>query len=264
MGLILVKKLLENGYRVAATSRDAHTLSQAVGLIDKDRFLPLAVDLNNLDCIDESIQQTLATFGQIDVVVNNAGYGMAGTVEEISEQDIRNIFNVNVFATIDVVKSVLPVMRKQQSGYIINIGSVAGFVGAAGWSVYSATKAAIAAFSEVIALDVKEFGIKVTVVEPSGFRTGFLTKESLALISSKIEGYEAVKNTQDRYLSANGQQPGDPDRAAEIFIELAESPEPPMHLFLGNDAYIRASKKLTDMSEELEQWKPITIGADFK
>ena len=263
LGLTLVKKLLENGYRVAATSRDAHTLNQAVGLIDKDRFLPLAVDLNNLDCIDESIQQTLATFGRIDVVVNNAGYGMAGTLEETAEQDIRNIFNVNVMATIDVVKSVLPVMRSQRSGYIINIGSVAGFVGAPGWSVYSATKAAVAAFSEVIALDVKEFGIRVTVVEPSGFRTGFLTKNSLALISSKIEGYEAVKNTQDRYLSANGQQSGDPDRAAEIFMELAESPEPPMHLFLGNDAYNRASKKLADMSRELEQWKSVTVGADF-
>jgi short-subunit dehydrogenase len=264
LGLILVKKLLENGYRVAATSRDAHTLSQAVGLINKDRFLPLAVDLNNLDCIDESIQQTLAAFGRIDVVVNNAGYGMAGTVEEIAEQDIRNIFNVNVLATIDVVKSVLPVMRSQRSGYIINIGSVAGFVGAPGWSVYSATKAAVAAFSEVIALDVKEFGIKVTVVEPSGFRTGFLTKNSLALTSTNIEGYEAVKNTQDRYLSSDGKQAGNPDRAAEIFMELAESPEPPMHLFLGNDAYNRASKKLTDMSRELEQWKSITIGADFK
>ena len=109
-----------------------HTLSQAVGLIDKDRFLPLAVDLNNLDCIDESIQQTLATFGRIDVVVNNAGYGMVGTIEEIGEKDIRNIFNVNVLATIDVVKSVLPVMRSQKSGYIINIGSVAGFVYATG------------------------------------------------------------------------------------------------------------------------------------
>ncbi|MDN5283822.1 MAG: family oxidoreductase [Mucilaginibacter sp.] len=264
LGLILIKKLLENGYRVAATSRDAHTLSQAVDLIDMERFLPLVVDLNNLDCIDESRQQTLATFGRIDVVVNNAGYGMAGTIEEIAEQDIRNIFNVNVLATIDVVKSVLPVMRSQRSGYIINIGSVAGFVGAPGWSVYSATKAAVTAFSEVIALDVKEFGIKVTVAEPSGFRTGFLTKGSLALISSKIEGYEAVKNAQGRYLSANGQQPGDPDRAAEIFIELAESPEPPMHLFLGNDAYNRASQKLAAMSTELEQWKLITIGADFK
>src|ERR1700730_16400900 len=115
LGLILIKKLLENGYRVAATSRNAHTLSQAVGLIDKDRFLPLAVDLNNLDCIDESIQQTLATFGRIDVVVNNAGYGMAGALEETGEQDISNIFNVNVLATIDVVKSILPVMRSQKS-----------------------------------------------------------------------------------------------------------------------------------------------------
>lgn len=263
LGLTLVKKLLENSYRVAATSRDAHELSQAVGLIDKDRFLPLAVDLNNQDCIDESIQQTLATFGRIDVVVNNAGYGMTGVVEEIEEQDIRNIFNVNVMAIINVVKSVLPIMRRQQSGYILNIGSVAGFAGAPGWAVYSATKAAVAAFSEVIALDVKEFGIKVTVAEPSGFRTGFLTQNSLAMISSEIEGYKLVKNTQDRYLSSNGKQAGNPDRAAEIFMELAEIPEPPMRLFLGADAYKRASEKLEAMSTELEHWKSITIGADF-
>jgi short-subunit dehydrogenase len=264
LGLILVKKLLENGHRVVATSRDAHILSQAVGVIDKDRFLPLPVDLNNPDGIDESIQQTLATFGRIDVVVNNAGYGMAGTLEETTEKDITNIFKVNVLATIGVVKSVLPVMRKQRSGYIINIGSVAGFAGSSGWSVYSATKAAVAAFSEVIALDVKEFGIKVTVIEPSGFRTGFLTKKSLALITSRIEGYEAVKKTQELYLSTDGKQAGNPERAAEIFMELAESPEPPMHLFLGAGAYNRASKKLIKMSAELEQWKAITVGADFK
>jgi NAD(P)-dependent dehydrogenase (short-subunit alcohol dehydrogenase family) len=263
LGLTLVKKLLDHGYRVAATSRDAHSLSQSVGLIDRDRFLPLAVDLNNPDCIDESIQQTLAAFGRIDVVVNNAGYGMAGTVEEIEEQKIRDIFDVNIFATINVVRSVLPVMRSQRSGYIINIGSVAGFVGAPGWSVYSATKAAVAAFSEVIALDVKEFGIKVTVAEPSGFRTGFLTQDSLAFTTSKIAGYEAVKNTQERYLSMNGQQAGDPERAAEIFMELAESPEPPIHLFLGNDAYNRASEKLVAMGAELEKWKGVTLGADF-
>jgi NAD(P)-dependent dehydrogenase (short-subunit alcohol dehydrogenase family) len=235
LGLVLVKKLLANGYRVAASSRNAQTLSHAVGLIDKDRFLPLVVDLNNLDCIDESIQQTLATFGRIDVVVNNAGYGMTGTIEDIAEQDIRNIFNVNVLATIDVVKSVLPIMRRQRSGFIINVGSVVGFMGSPGWSVYSATKAAVAAFSETIGLDVKEFGIKVTVAEPS-----------------------------DRYLSSDGKQPGDPDRAAEIFMELAESPDPPIHLFLGSDAYNRASKKLADLRLELEQWKPVTIGADFK
>lgn len=264
LGLTLVKKLLDHGYRVAATSRDARTLSRSVGLINKDRFLPLAVDLNNLDCIDESIQQTLAAFGRIDVVVNNAGYGMDGTVEEIVEQDIRNIFNINVLATIHVVKRVLAVMRSQKSGYIINIGSVAGFAGAPGWSVYSATKAAVAAFSEVIALDVKEFGIKVTVIEPSGFRTGFLNSNSLASNTTLIEGYEAVKKTQTHYLSMNGEQAGDPDRAAEIFIDLAESPEPPIHLFLGKDAYNRATKKLATMSAELEKWKSTTTGADFE
>ncbi len=263
LGLILVKKLLENGYRVAAGSRDVNTLSQAVGLIDKDRFLPLVVDLNNLDCIDESIQQTLATFGRIDVVVNNAGYGMTGTIEETGEQDIRNIFNVNLMATVEVVKAVLPIMRSQKSGYIINIGSVAGFVGAPGWSVYSATKAAVAAFSEVIALDVKEFGIRVTVIEPSGFRTGFLSKNSLAYTVSKLDGYQAVKEMQERYLANNGQQPGDPGKASEILIGLAEMEHPPLHLYLGRDAYNRASAKLAAMIAELEEWKSTTISADF-
>jgi len=188
---------------------------------------------------------------------------MTGIIEETSEQDIKNIFNVNVLATIAVVKSVLPAMRRQRSGYMINIGSVAGFVGAPGWSAYSATKAAVAAFSEVIALDVAEFGIRVTVVEPSGFRTGFLTQKSLALITSNIEGYEAVKNAQDRYLASDGKQAGDPERAAEILMEMARNPEPPMHLFLGSDAYLRASNKLREMSDELEHWKSTTVGADF-
>lgn len=264
LGLTLVKMLLDNGYRVAATSRDAHSLSQAVGLVDKERFLPLAVDLNNADCIDESIQQTLAAFGRLDVVVNNAGYGMAGTVEEITEQDIINIFKINVLATINVVKRALPIMRGQGAGYIINMGSVAGFVGAPGWSVYSATKAAVAAFSEVLALDVKEFNINVTVVEPSGFRTGFLTKDSMAFAESKIDGYNAVKDTMERYLAANGKQPGNPERASEILIGLAESEEPPNHLYLGLDAYKRASEKLKAMTAELEYWKETTISADFK
>ncbi|SDG59537.1 SDR family NAD(P)-dependent oxidoreductase [Chitinophaga filiformis] len=264
LGLTLVKKLLESGYRVAATSRNAQTLKQAVGIIDADRFLPLVVDLNNPDCINESIQQTITAFGSIDVVVNNAGYGMMGAVEEIAEQDIRKIFDVNVLAAVNVVKSVLPLMRKQQSGYIINIGSVAGFVGAPGWSIYSATKAALAAFSEVLALDVKEFGIKVTVAEPSGFRTGFLTENSLANITTSIEGYEAIKSTRERYLANNGKQSGDPEKASAILIELAESKEPPVHLYLGQDAYNRASEKIAGMAAELEAWKQTSISADFK
>lgn len=263
LGLSLAKKLLADGYRVAATSRNAQALKTAVGPIDSNRFLPLAADLNNPDCIDESIRQTLAAFGRIDVLVNNAGYGMTSVVEETAEVHIRDIFSVNVLAVIEVTKRVIPVMREQASGLIINIGSVAGFAGAPGWAIYSATKAAIAAFSEVLALDVKEFGIKVTVIEPSGFRTGFLTTSSLALIPNVTEGYAAVKATQATYLSANGTQPGDPERAAEIFIELAESAEVPEHLFLGRDAYNRAAEKLKAMSNELEQWEEVSVFADF-
>lgn len=263
LGLILVKKLLENGCRVAATSRNAQKLQNAVNVIDTNSFLPLAVDLNNVDCINESIQQTIAAFGRIDVVVNNAGYGMAGTAEEVLEQDVRRIFDINILSPINVIKGILPVMRAQRFGYIINIGSVAGFAGAPGWSVYSATKAALAAFSEVLALDVKEFGIKVTVAEPSGFRTGFLTKDSLAYTDSRIEGYEAVKKTQQRYLAADGKQPGNPEKAAAIFMELAELAQPPLHLYLGQDAYDRASVKLWEMAEEIEAWKSTTISADY-
>jgi NAD(P)-dependent dehydrogenase (short-subunit alcohol dehydrogenase family) len=264
LGLILVKKLLQSGNRVAATSRNTGALKKAIGASDPERFLPLAVDLNNPDSIDESVQQTLASFGRIDVVVNNAGYGMAGTVEEIAGEDIRKIFDVNVLAAINVVKSVLPVMRKKRSGYIINIGSVAGFAGVPGWAVYSATKAAIAAFSEVLALEVKEFGIHVTVAEPSGFRTGFLTKDSLSYTESKIEGYQAVKETHKRYLAGDGKQPGDPEMASAILIQLTESEQPPLHLYLGQDAYNRVSGKLATMNAELEEWKSTTISADYK
>jgi NAD(P)-dependent dehydrogenase (short-subunit alcohol dehydrogenase family) len=263
LGLTLVKKLLESGYQVAATSRNVQKLRESVGVVDAGRFLPLAVDLNNMECVDESIRQTLSVFGRIDVVVNNAGYGMAGTVEEVEEDEIRKIFDVNVLAVINVVKSVLPFLREQRSGYIINIGSIAGLVGAPGWSVYAATKAAVAAFSEVLALDVKEFGIKVTVVEPAGFRTGFLEKDSLAYAESNIEGYQAVKETQRRYLAGNGIQPGDPGRASAILIGLAESGDVPVHLYLGQDAYNRAAGKLAAMTAELEAWKEDTISADY-
>ena len=264
LGLTLVKKLLTAGYKVAVTSRNADALKQAVGDgYPKERFLPLTVDLADTHSIQDSVEETASYFGTIDVLVNNAGYGMAGTLEETPERDIRNILEVNVMALLNVTKYILPIMREKRSGYILNMGSVAGFVGAPGWSVYSATKAAVAAFSEVLALDVKEFGIRVTVVEPAGFRTGFLTGKSLAFTESKIEGYQAVKETQKRYLEANGKQPGNPEKAAEIFIELAESPDPPLHLLLGVDAYNRAINKLEGLKAEMAHWQPVTESADF-
>ena len=264
LGLSLVKQLLAAGYRIAATSRSASDLQKAAGLDDPGHFLPLTVDLTSSGDIRRSIEQTVAAFGTIDVIVNNAGYGMEGTVEELDENKMHAIFEINVYATINVTKFALPYLRKQRSGHIINIASVAGFVGAPGWSVYSATKSAVIAFSEVLALDLSELGIKVTVVGPSGFRTGFLTKESLVSAESSIADYSAVASSQARYAAMDGQQDGDPEKAAALFIGLAENPEPPLHLWLGANAVDRAGEKIRSMGLELEKWKELSVSADFK
>ncbi|HEV3324441.1 MAG TPA: SDR family NAD(P)-dependent oxidoreductase [Puia sp.] len=263
LGLSLVKQLLAAGYRVAATSRSAGELRKAAGVDDPGRLLPLEVDLTNAGAIRKSIEQTVAVFGAVDVIVNNAGYGMEGTVEELDEQKMRAIFEINVFATINVTRFALPYLRKQRSGHIINISSVAGFVGAPGWAIYSATKSAVIAFSEVLALDVGELGINVTVVGPSGFRTGFLTKDSLDSTESRIADYQAVARTQARYAAMNGKQDGDPEKAAALFIRLAENPAPPLHLWLGANAVDRAGEKIESMGQELEKWKELSVAADF-
>jgi len=263
LGLSLVKQLLSTGYRVAATSRSASELQKAVGPKDSLRFLPLEVDLTKPDAIRESIERAVAVFGNIDVIVNNAGYGMEGTVEELDEKAMRSIFEINVFAAINVIRYTLPHLRRQRSGHIINISSVAGFVGAPGWSVYSATKAALIAFSEVLALDLSELGIKVTVVGPSGFRTGFLSEKSLVTTESRIPDYQAVSKTRSRYAAMDGNQDGDPEKAAALFIQLAENPEPPLHLWLGANAIERASEKIESMGQELKKWKELSVSADF-
>jgi len=263
LGLALVKQLLAAGYRVAATSRSAGDLRKAVGVEGPDHLLPLEVDLTSAEAIRQSLEETVACFGGVDVIVNNAGYGMEGTVEELDEKKMRAIFEINVFATINVTKYALPYLRQQRSGHIINISSVAGFVGAPGWAIYSATKSAVIAFSEVLALDVRELGIKVTVVGPSGFRTGFLTKGSLDSTESLIADYKAVASTHTRYAAMNGKQDGDPEKAAALFIQLVENPAPPLHLWLGANAVDRAGEKIESMGQELKDWKALSVSADF-
>jgi short-subunit dehydrogenase len=239
-------------------------MKKAVGPDDSLPFLPLEVDLTNTESIRGSIDRTVAAFGSIDVIVNNAGYGMEGTVEELDEKAMHAIFEINVFAGINVIRCALPYLRKQRSGHIINISSVAGFAGAPGWSIYSATKSALIAFSEVLALDLRELGIKVTVVGPSGFRTGFLSKKSLVTTESLISAYQAVSETRSRYAAMNGNQDGDPEKAAELFIQIAENPEPPLHLWLGANAIERAGEKIEFLGQELRKWKELSVSADFQ
>lgn len=248
-GLSLVKQLLAAGQNVAATSRKLAELVIAVGST-ADNFLPLEVDLTNEDSVGCAMHQTKKAFGSIDVVINNAGYGIGGSIEELTEGETRDNFNVNVFGTLNVIRMVMPYMRYQQAGHIINISSIAGFAPGTGWSVYAATKFSIEGLSTVLAEDVREFGIKVTVVAPGAFRTSFLTHESLTVAKNPMEEYTAVRASQAKYLQMDGQQAGDPEKAATAIINVAYQENPPLHLLLGADAYDRAMAQLEKLEKE--------------
>lgn len=262
LGLTLVNKLLATGYKVAATSRDLNALKEAVKN-SSENFLPLEVDLTNTDSVEKAIHKTHEAFGKLDVIVNNAGYGIGGAIEELTEEEIRQSFNVNVFGTINVIDKAMPFLRAQRSGYFINVSSIAGFTSSIGWSIYSAAKHAIIGLSEVLAKDVKSMGIKVTVVAPGGFRTQFLSDESLVLSNKKIDGYEEIHLSHEKYKEMNGNQLGDPEKAAQVFIDLAESEDPPARLYLGSDAYKRASEKMESLSSDMEKWKKVSFSTDF-
>ncbi|MBT33917.1 MAG: short-chain dehydrogenase/reductase [Thalassobius sp.] len=263
LGLSLVNKLLKEGYKVAATSRSAENLKKAVIGANEANFLPLEVDLTNTDSIKEAIQTTNSKLGSLDVIVNNAGYGIGGTAEELSDEEIMQSFEVNVFATIKVIQHALPILRKQGSGHIINISSIAGFAPASGWAMYAATKYAVMGLSEVLAEDVKSLGINVTVVAPGAFRTEFLTKESLVFSEEKIDAYQTVRDSHAKYLTMDGKQNGDPDKAASVFIQLAESENPPVRFYMGSDAYNRALSKIDLLKTELEENKSTSFATDY-
>jgi NAD(P)-dependent dehydrogenase (short-subunit alcohol dehydrogenase family) len=262
LGLSLVHQLLKAGQYVAATSRNIDELKKAV-TAEAAKFLPLAVNLANEKSVEDAIKATIAKFERIDVVINNAGYGIGGSIEELSDEEIRNSFDVNVFGTLNVIRKASPYLRAQRAGHIINIASIAGIAGATGWAVYAATKSAVIALSEVSAEDLKEFGIKVTVVAPGAFRTSFLTPDSLILAANPIAEYEEVRAIHAKYLNMDGQQIGDPEKAAAAMISLASMPNPPVHLLLGNDAFQRANSKVESLTKEFKDWKAITISTDF-
>ncbi len=264
LGLSLVKKLLEQGYQVAATSRKVDDLNNAVG-IRNGNFLPLAVDIVSETSVEKAIAETISHFGRLDVVVNNAGYGQLGGLEELSAEEVRNNFDVNVFGLVHVVRKAMPHLRQQRSGHIFNISSVAGITGGfPGWGIYCATKFAVSGLTEALAKEAQEFGIDVTVVEPGYFRTNFLSAGSLATPANPIDAYKSVRASQSLHQNIiDGNQDGDPDKAAEALIAVAEEDHAPVHLLLGADAYAMAEQKIEDLKREMEQWKSITVSTGF-
>lgn len=262
LGLSLVKQLLNAGQQVAATSRKAEELIQAVGHHSKS-FLPLQVDLTNEVEVSAALDNTIQQFGRIDVVVNNAGYGIGGSVEELTDAETRLAFDVNVFATLNVIRHAMPYLRAQHAGHIINISSIAGFTGNTGWSIYAAAKFAIVGLSEVLAQDVRSMGIHVTVVAPGAFRTNFLTPGSLVLTAHPIEEYKEVRAMHEKYVQMDGTQTGDPEKAAAAMRAITEMEEPPVYLLLGEDAYERAFQKIDKMSEAFKQMETVTRSTAF-
>lgn len=264
LGLALVMQLLKSGYSVAATSRNASDLDKEIG--SNPNFLSLGVDIVNEESVRTSIARTLKKFGTIDVVVNNAGYGQLGTLEETSDKEARENFDVNVFGTLNVIRSVMSHFREKKSGHIINISSIAGFLGGfPGWGLYNATKFAVAGLTEALAAEAKSHGVKATIVYPGYFKTNFLKTGSLRLAKNPIADYKEARELEVIHeTQIIGNQPGDPERAAAAFMKLAERENAPMHLFLGSDSFGMANSKIESLQNDLRENEELSKSTDFQ
>ncbi len=263
LGLSLVKRLLNEGYKVAATSRTVGSLEKEVGIAVN--FLPLEVDVTDEKSVQNAIAKTLETFGTIDVVVNNAGYGQLGTLEELSDKEARQNFDTNVFGLLNVMRNVMPHLRNKKSGHILNISSIAGFLGAfPGWGIYNATKFAVAGLTEAFSAEATSQGIKATIVYPGYFKTNFLLQGSLRLAENPIAEYKEARDLEVVHdTQIIGNQPGDPEKAALAFIQLAENENPPLHFFMGSDSFGMANHKIGILQNELNANETLSKSTDY-
>ncbi|MRX40927.1 SDR family NAD(P)-dependent oxidoreductase [Flavobacterium sp. LC2016-23] len=264
LGLILVQKLLAQGYNVAATSRDINSLIKEVSA-PSDQFLPLEMDLVTETSVQDAVAKTISHFKTIDVVVNNAGYGQIGTLEELSDEESRRNFDVNVFGLLNVIRNTMPHFRANRSGHFFNISSIGGYHGGfPGWGIYCSTKFAVSGLTEGLQAEAKAFGVKVTLVYPGYFRTSFLSADSMGLPKNPIADYEEARQSVLAHQNEiNGNQPGDPEKAVEALIQISKEQNPPLHLFLGEDAYNMANAKIEEVEADLEAWKAMTIATNF-
>lgn len=261
-GLELARLVLGRGWRAVVTARDKGRLDDLVA-IAPDRALPLSLDVTRQDQIDAAVKEARERFGRIDVLVNNAGYGYQSAIEEGEDAEIREQFDANVFGLFAMTRAVLPAMREQGSGHILNITSLAGFAGFAGSGYYAATKHAVEGFSDALAIEGKPLGIKVTCVEPGPFRTDWAGR-SLRQTPNRIEAYAATAGARLKSTSeVSGHQAGDPVRAGEAMIRATERAEAPRHLVLGRIAFEGVTGRLRERLAQIEGMKDEALSADF-
>jgi NAD(P)-dependent dehydrogenase (short-subunit alcohol dehydrogenase family) len=261
-GFQLADYLLATGASVVATARKPEALDALCAKYPKTA-LKLALDVTKQEQVDAAVKAALARFGRIDVLVNNAGYGMVGAIEESHAAEYEPMFETNVFGTVRMAQAVLPHMRERKSGHIVNLSSIGGIVGTPGFGMYNASKFAVEGLSEALAQEVKPLGIKVTIVEPGPFRTEFLGR-SYTEADKHIGDYEQTAGKMRKYAEdQNGKQPGDPKRGVAAIVKAVESETPPLRLLLGANTIPRFQAKLDQQLKDLANWRETTIGADF-
>lgn len=260
LGKSLVEAVLLKGDYVVATARNPEQLNN---LLKKypEQLLTLKLDVQNKEQIYEAVEKAVSHFGRIDVLVNNAGFGITGAAEAFTNEQVRNQLEVNLYAPIEVTRAVLPYMRKQRSGHILQISSIGGRVGNAGLSIYQAAKFGLAGFSESLSKEVAPLGIKVTSIEPGGFRTDW-AGASMSF-AEDVEGYEkTVGGVKEHLLSGKFVPMGDPAKAAKVMIEIANNETPPLHLVLGSEAAAILKDADLQRKEEFEKWLDVTVSTD--
>jgi NAD(P)-dependent dehydrogenase (short-subunit alcohol dehydrogenase family) len=261
-GRELTKLVLEKGWRAVVTARDP---SKVADIVEGhgDRALVLPLDVTQSAQIDSVVKETNERFGRVDVLVNNAGYGYLAAIEEGEDEAVRAMFETNVFGLVDMTKAVLPIMRAQRSGLIVNISSIGGITSFAATGYYHGTKYAVEGISESLAIEVKPLGIDVLIVEPGPFRTNW-AGPSIKQSATQIDDYAATAGERRKQTAArSGKQAGDPVRAAQAIIDAALSDTPPLRLLLGKPALELARKKLEFMRSDFDRWESTTLGADF-
>jgi len=262
LGRDLVEHLLASGAVVVATARKPEQLAELTQKFP-ETAIALKLDVTSQTDVDAAVAAAVARFGKIDVLVNNAGYGTVGAIEEQSEEEFRPMFETNVFGLIRVTQAVLPHMRERGAGHILNLSSIGGLVASPGFGLYNGTKFAVEGISEALAQEVGPLGIKVTIVEPGPFRTDFLGRSGVPA-KKHIAGYEQSSGKMRAYFdSQNGKQTGDPKKAAEAMASVVEAATPPLRLMLGAGTIPRLQGKLDALKKDIEDWKSTTIGADF-
>lgn len=261
-GALIAEKALSVGDSVIATARNPESVIRRLG--HHSNLTAVRLDVNDESTIHDAVSKGIKRFGRIDVLVNNAGYGLLGAVEEASKDEIESLFRTNVFGLLAVTKAVLPHMRKQRSGHIINISSIGGFEAFTGWGVYCATKFAVEGLTEALAYELSPLGINATVVEPGFFRTDFLDEQSLVTSKSIIEDYHDTSgNMRSLAHDLNHAQPGDPVKLADAICALVDLKEPPLRLPLGSDTVDVITKKTQFVQRELAKWKVLSLSTDF-